>query len=171
MNKSYKILLVFVVAGLILLLFSTKIVLLMTGNALEKKQIDTTITSPDLHYYIDIISPPEGLLKSIFIRGWAFDTKFQADSKRQITMILKSDTFAYEIPTFSESREDVRNAFPDYALTANDLGFGGTFSSIAIQEGKYELFLEVGEVGAETALVKTNKTFIKEGVQFEEVLP
>lgn len=171
MNKSHKFLLAFVFIGIALILSSTKIVLFLTGEKLELKQIEIPALSPDLRYHIDHISIPEGLLKSIFIKGWAFNPEYQAGSKRHVSVVLKSETGAYEIPANMESREDVKAYFTEYNLTANDLGFGCTFSSIAVKKGEYELFLKIWETGGEPKFINTHKTFIKEGVKFEEVLP
>ena len=73
MKKADMILILLLIFGVVLLIFSTKIVLLLTGRNLEKQEIDTTVLSTGFKYNVDQVSEPEGLLKEIFIRGWVFN--------------------------------------------------------------------------------------------------
>ena len=71
MSKRIRIIMAVALTGLALLLFSTRIVLLATGFYLEKKEIDTTIISPDVLFNFDQFGSTGGLLKTYYIRGWA----------------------------------------------------------------------------------------------------
>ena len=153
------------------LFFSTKIILLATGYNLTQTKDTLPNPSTEVKSYIDRVSAPEGLLKVVYYEGWAFHPDFKPDSKRHITVFLKSDGFVYELPTKTYSRTDVVNAFrKEYdSLTANDLGFIGSFSTIAIQDRVYEVVLKVWEENGSVWIKPTGKFFEKSGDNFAPV--
>ena len=169
MSKRSKIIMAVALTGLILLLFSTRIVLLVTGYYLEKKDIDTTDTSADVMFNFDQFASTGGLMKTYYIRGWALHTGYQTNTEKNISIIFKTDNFAYEIKTTKIVRRDVAVHFSELNLEPEGLGFEETFSTIAFQDASYEMFVKVWETGKEALITTTNRHFIKEGSDFKEV--
>lgn len=169
MSKRSRILIVVALTGLVLLLFTTRIVLLATGYYLEKKEIDTTSLSPDVLFNFDQFGSTGGLLKTYYIRGWALNTGYESDTEKNISIIFKADTFGYEIKPSKVVRRDVAVYYSELNLKPEGLGFEDTFSTIAFKDGTYEMFVKVWETGKEALITTTNRHFIKEGSDFKEV--
>lgn len=169
MKKADKLFLLLLLLGFVLLIFSTKIVLLVTGKNLEKKQIDTSDLSLDLKYEVDRIFEPEGLLKEIYIRGWVFNPSYQKNGKRYATIVFKADDFAYEFPAEMDTREDVTRHFSEYGLSQNDLGFNCIFSLIAMEDGVYEMLIKAWEEGGTPEMISTKRFFQVDKATFKEV--
>lgn len=170
MKKADMILILLLIFGVVLLIFSTKIVLLLTGRNLEKQEIDTTVLSTGFKYNVDQVSEPEGLLKEIFIRGWVFNPSYQKSAKRYASVIFSGNDFAYELPTEIGTREDVTKHYSEYGLSQNDLGFNCTFSLIALQDGVYEMLIKAGEEGGTPEIISTNRFFKVEKGTFMEII-
>lgn len=169
MSKRIRIIMAVALTGLALLLFSTRIVLLATGFYLEKKEIDTTIISPDVLFNFDQFGSTGGLLKTYYIRGWALHTGYESDTEKNISIIFKADTFGYEIKPSKIVRRDVAVYYSELNLKPEGLGFEDTFSTIAFKDGTYEMFVKVWETGREASITTTNRHFIKEGNSFKEI--
>jgi len=169
LKKADKIYLLLLIFGLILFAFSTKIVLLVTGRNLDKKQIDISIMSPDIVHTIDQISDPEGLFKEVFVRGWAFNKSYQKSSKRYVTVIFRNEDFSYEILAEMGPRADVTNNLQEYDLSQNDIGFSFTFSIIAMQDGVYEMLIKAWEENGTPEIASTQRFFKVDKVTFTEV--
>ncbi len=169
MSKRIRIIMAVALTGLILLLFSTRIVLLATGHYLEKKEIDTAIISPDVLFNFDQFGSTGGLLKTYYIRGWALNTGYESDTEKNISIIFKADTFGYEIKPSKVVRRDVAVYYSELNLKPEGLGFEDTFSAIAFKDGTYEMFVKVWETGQEASITTTNRHFIKEGSSFKEI--
>lgn len=169
MKKADKILVLFLIIGVVLLIFSTKIVLLITGKNLEKQQIDTSVLSTDFKYNVDQVSEPEGLLKEIFISGWVFNPSYQKSAKRYATIIFRGEDFAYELSADMWTREDVTKQYSEYGLSQNDIGFHCTFSLIAMQDGAYEMLIKAWEEGGTPEIISTNRFFQVNKGTFTEI--
>jgi hypothetical protein len=169
MKKADKILVLFLIFGVVLLIYSTKIVLLLTGRNLEKQEIDTSVLSTGFKYNVDQVSDPEGLMKEVFIRGWIFNPSYQKSAKRYASVIFSGKDFAYELPTEMGTREDVTKHYSEYGLSQNDLGFNCTFSLIALQDGVYEMLIEAWEEGGTPEMISTNRFFQVDKGAFTEI--
>ncbi len=158
-----------IVVWITLFFFSTELVLLVNGYYLNKLQIDVSSQSQDVLFHLETFSSPEGLLKKVYFSGWAFNKNYQPNSERHVSLILKEANFAYEIQTNSSERGDVDVYFSDLDLGEVDLGFGGKFSILAIDDGTYELFIKVWEEGKEPTLKSTNQFFLKKKNAFMQI--
>jgi hypothetical protein len=169
MKTRTKGLIVFILIGLVLLLFSTRIILLLTGHKLSKEQIDTTVLSRDIAFSVDNINKPKGILELVYFNGWAFDKTFPTSLERNISFILKADDYAYEISAKTFSLPNIAEYFADQNVTSEGLGYIGSFSTIALQDGKYELFIKYWDERHTPAIVYTGRFFVKGGGAFEEI--
>lgn len=168
-QKKLFFIIVAVLLWVALFVFSTKIILLLTGNTLEGEKIEFTNLSPDVNFHIDRISSPEGLLKEVVIEGWAFNTNYRDNSERHVSIILKNAEYAYEIPATTYDNNGIANHFTELKITANDLGFNSSFSVLAIPNGTYEVFVKVWETGETPSIVKHYKAYAKHGNEFSEI--
>ena len=152
MKKADKILALFLIIGVVLLIFSTKIVLLITGRSLEKQQIDTSVLSTDFKYNVDQVSEPEGLLKEIFFSGWVFNPSYQKSAKRYATIIFRGEDFAYELSADMWTREDVTKQY----LNMDSPRMTSVFLLFAHcdQDGAYEVLIKAWEEGG-TEIIST----------------
>lgn len=159
------------IIAVVLLLFSTKIALLVSGFNMQKKNADSFVQNQELKYGVDEITSPEGMLKTVRVHGWAFNQAHQLDTEKHITLILKAKRSYYEVSTEMTSRPDVANHFSDLNLNADDLGYIGTFSIIALEDGDYELFVRVWEGKEELSFLSMNRFFNKTEGVFREIEP
>lgn len=149
---------------------STKIILKATGYHLNKQNSVLSKPTPEIMFHFDRVSEPKSLLRIIYFEGWAFHPNYKPDSKRHITVILNSKDYSYELPTETYSRSDVVNHFIEkYTLTANDLGFIGSFSIITIKDNDYELFIKIWEENGPTMVINTGKFYNKSGDSFKSI--
>lgn len=169
MKTRIKGLLVFILIGVVLLLFSTRLILMLTGYKLSKEQIDTTVLAQDIAFSIDNINTPKGLLDLVYFNGWAFDKTFPTSLERNISFILKTDGYAHEIPAKTFSMPNIAEYFEAQNVTSEGLGYTGSFSTIALQDGKYELFIKYWDERNSPAIVFTGRIFVKGGGAFEEI--
>ena len=170
MKTRNKVLIVLLLFGIVLLFSSTKILLTVTGYNLKKQDIDVSMaTEESVNYHIGKFSSPEGIMRIISFEGWALNPGYKTNSRRHVSLILKSEDTAYEVPSTGYSRPDVSTHFSNLKLDPNDLGFTGKFSILALQDGTYELFIKAWEVGKAPFLRSTNKIFVKTGESFEEL--
>lgn len=158
-----------VILAVVLLLFSTKIALMMSGYNMVKKNADFFPQNKEIQLYVDKVISPEGKLKTVQIRGWAFNPSHQLETEKNIALILKAKNFYYIIPTEIVSRPDVEAHFKDIKLKAEDLGFKGTFSMLALDDGDYELFVKVWEGDQEVSYRSTSRFFNKTKGEFTEI--
>lgn len=168
MNKRRNHYILFVILWLVLFIFSTDLILLATGNRLRQVSIDTTVLSPNIRYNIERFSSPEGVLGVVNFEGWALNTTYITDSKKQISLILKSDKHAYELPTEGYKRPDVSEAFKELNLSPEGLGFTGSFSTVAIKPGTYELFIKLWETSKNAEIMSTGKFYRVIGLNLVE---
>ena len=77
-----------VILAVVLILFSTKIALLVSGFNMQKKNADSFVQNQELKFGVDEITSPEGLLKTVRVHGWAFNPAHQLDTEKHITLIL-----------------------------------------------------------------------------------
>ena len=160
-----------VILAVVLVLFSTKIALLVSGYNMPKKNADILPQNQEVKFWVDKITSPEGLLKTVRIHGWAFNPAHRIETEKHITLILKAKNSYYEVPTKIVSRPDVANHFSDLNLNADDLGYIGTFSIIALEDGDYELFVRVWEGKEELSFLSMNRFFNKTEGVFREIEP
>jgi len=167
---KFKYLILFILLGMTLLFLSTKITLIASGYALEKKIcLDAFVLSNDIKFNIERLTDPEGILNIVRFEGWAFNSNYKPDTERHVSLILKSNNIVYELSTIGGSRPDVPKAYMELNLQPHDLGFSGEFSIIAIEDGIYELYIKVWETGEEATLKSTDRYFEISRDQFKEV--
>ena len=169
MKTRVKGLIVFIIFCFILLFFSTPAVLCLTGNTLTKQVIDTEIVSQDVNWSISSISEPKGLMGMVLFNGWAFDKTAPKKVGRQVSLILKSDESAYEIVSEMFDTPDIVVHFKDLDLATEDIGFSGSFSTIPLPDGKYELFIKYSDERERPVIVYTGRYFVKGGRSFEKL--
>lgn len=169
MKPRLKGLIVFILVGLVLLLFSTRLILILTGYSLSKVQIETKNLSQDIAWSIDSINAPAGILDVVYFNGWAFDRTFPSSLERNISFILKTDGYAHEITAKTFSMPNIAEYFEAQNVTSEGLGYTGSFSTIALQDGKYELFIKYWDERNSPAIVFTGRIFVKGGGAFEEI--
>lgn len=169
MKPRLKGLIVFILIGIVLLLFSTRIILLLTGYSLSKVQIETKNFSQDIAWSIDNINAPVGILDLVYFNGWAFDRTFPTSLERNISFILKTDGYAHEIKAKTFSLPNIAEYFEAQNVTSEGLGYTGSFSTIALQDGKYELLIKYWDERNTPAIVYTGRVFVKGGGDFEEI--
>jgi hypothetical protein len=168
-NKKILFVVLAVLLWVALFVFSTKIILFITGNTLKGEQIDTTTLSPDVKYHIDRISSPEGIMKKVTIEGWAFNVNYRDGSERNVSIILKGPEFSFEIPAKTYDSNGIANHFKDLNISPEDLKFDTSFSVLAIPNGKYEIFVKVWETGEAFSMVQHYENYVKLGNEFSVV--
>lgn len=157
-----------VILWLILIFFSTDLILLATGNRLQQVYIDTTVLSPNIRYNIERFSSPEGILGVVNFEGWALNTTYKANSQKKVSFILKNDNHTYELSTVEYKRPDVSEAFKELNLSPEGLGFTGSFSTIAVKNGTYDLFIKLWEIGETAEIMSTGKSYHIGGLNLYE---
>lgn len=165
---AFIVVLVLIVA-IVLGLFSTKIAMIVTGNNLKKTSAETLSQNKDIKFWIDQVNPLGGFLKSVEIKGWAFDPSHRQDSEKHIAILLKAPGFYYETKSEVVGRLDVAKHYKDFTLNAKDLGVRSVFSTIALEDGEYELVLKVWQDNEEASYIATKRFFNKTGSDFIEI--
>ena len=168
MDSRKKWLIVLALVWLLLFFFSTRLTLIATGYNLKKIKNDEFTTSSEIRFDINRFSSPEGLLQKVNFEGWAFNPANQPETGQHASLILKSVDFSYELEADRYRRPDVSRAFPEMNLTPDELGFIGSFSTIAIDTGFYEMFIKLDEADRDPVVISTNKYFQKIGNAFIE---
>lgn len=169
MNRFKKCHVLFVILWFLLFLFATNLILLATGYRLNKESVGISALSPNIRYNLERFSSPTGILRIVNFEGWALSTTYQANSQKNVSLILKTDKHSYELSTVGYERPDVSEVFKEFHLSPNDLGFAGSFSTIAIQNGTYELLIKLWEPNEDPELRSTGRFFQKDGQRFIEV--
>lgn len=172
-NKKCKNLL-FVSSVLFILLFSTKIVLLIPENGYEitRKVSLQTLSNikPDFIYRVEDINLRDDLRSTVEIIGFAYfeDRGVSADKKR-ISIILSSEKFTYVIETKLTDRLDLRADLAEANAKGLTHGFHTIFSPLGLANGTYELYIYCYEDEANAGYIKTDKVFIKQYSEFVEL--
>ena len=170
MNSRQKWIIAFVVLWLLLFFFSTKLVLTAAGYNLEKHTDDIfATTSSDIRFDFNRFSSPEGVLRKVHYEGWALNPSYIPASGWNVSLIFKEDEYFYELKSKAYPRRDVVRAFPELDFPSDDLGFFGSFSTIAIDDGVYELFIKLEEPDSDPIKISTNKFYEKKSNAFFEV--
>lgn len=169
MKKNKWLILIIIAISVVLLLSSTKIVLLLTGYNLEKKKLDNTPLSEDIVFWLEKFSEQKGVLNVISFEGWAINKNYAPDAERNVSLILRAEEYYYELPGDCYKRQDVANHFSELGLNPDGLGFQGSFSTIPIKNGKYELYIKVWESNKEPGLHSMNRYFVKSKNKLTEV--
>lgn len=161
MNKKHKLLIAIVVLWLVLFLFSTKIVLLLSGYYLPSSPSHDIQLSETINFHIERFSEPEGVLGVVRFEGWAFNMQYEPETEKNVSLIFKNENQIYEVKTFGYSRLDVAESYAQYNLTPEGLGFTGSFSIFALKDGTYEVFIKVWEDGKSAEMMFTNRIYSK----------
>ncbi|MDD2522061.1 MAG: hypothetical protein PHW11_04500 [Anaerolineaceae bacterium] len=170
MNPKKKWLIVLVAIWCLLFYFSTWLVLTATGYQLDKNTGDiSATTSSDIRFDFNRFSSPEGILQKVHYEGWALNPFYIPASGWNVSLIFKEDEYFYELKSKAYPRRDVVRAFPELDFPSDDLGFFGSFSTIAIDDGVYELFIKLEEPDSDPIKISTNKFYEKKSNAFFEV--
>ena len=169
MKTRAKGLIIFVLVGIILLIFSTPMVLRFSGNHFATNAIDTDAVPNDVVWSISKFTEPNGMLESVYFEGWAFDKAAPSVAGRHVSLLLKTDKHTYEIVSGNFDLPSLRIHFTDLDLNPEGLRFTGTFSTIGLRDGKYELFLKYWDEREEPVIVSTGRFFVKGRGHFEEL--
>ncbi len=158
-QHTFIVIAIFVLLAVLLLLFSTKIALFISGFHMEKNPADTIAQNNDVKAWVDRFTSPEGIFKAVEVNGWAINPSHSTETEKHITVILKAADYYYEVKTEVYNRPDLVEHFTDLKLDERDLGYKAVFSTLAVEDGEYELFVKLWQGNEEASFISLNRFF------------
>lgn len=158
---------IFVIAFLLLVLFSNKIIYDGFKGKDESvvEEINAISVNGKIRYYIDKIEQSTESMKEIVsIKGWAFIEDIPVDEESRITeLILASDSNYYKINSLMMNRPDVPKGLGILNLNIDKSGFYARFSEYKIKPGIYRVGIYIKNDKDNEAFNWTDVYLKKEG--------
>lgn len=141
MKKRFIIFGVVVLSWIIVMLFSTQLILSVSGRNLKKTSVDLNNNTNTVHFSIDSVKIVENIFKDVRIVGWVFIEDDGINENPEASLFLVSDKNTYQVPLALFDRADVQRALPELKVPKRNIAFLGEFSPIAIENGTYKLYI------------------------------
>lgn len=138
-NRVYYI----IVWGLfiLILLFSNNLITSIKGNNFTKTT-DIFNSSKEVFFSVDEIHFDKDIFGSLIINGWAFCETELDNTNKEIWAVLSNDKNTYKTMIELIERRDVYQVYKGkYKIKNKNHGYFGTFSTIGVKNGIYELGL------------------------------
>lgn len=183
MTNYAKIRIIILLVTIISIVFSTYICILIDAKIHNKfilKKINTfeQYEKDKVFFSSDTISISKDIFNTASIIGWSFVETSQKNDNRYVRFYFISDKYTYCIDTILSWRE-IFMVFKEKKIQGREHGFSTEFSTLAMKDGVYNIYLEnyeneenYGIVNIKKVLVKKNgkvtiEPFIKEAVKKE----
>jgi len=166
MRKHIKILYItFILLFIFYLINATSIIVHIFGNE-QKIYKDTNIPfakKDTVYFTIDRINIFDEILENISFYGWAFCETKQANLDKDVWILLKSEKYCYYVKASIMEREDVYDVFYNSkTIFGKNHGFICEFSSLAMKNGIYKLYIYCKENEENYGSVDTGLMFKKD---------
>ena len=178
--KSKPILIFLGLLLIVWIIFANKIVLLLSDIPdISNYQYKEENSYSDAQWSIDSLDYTGGLFEMFQITGWIWSPGKQDIQQRSVSVILKhtSSSSCYELNMVKDLdsnsatmlfRNDVKVQYPELE-DDRIVGFYGEFSTINLDDGIYEIYLNYKEAENIHGTVKTNRFVKKDGNSLQEV--
>ena len=151
---------------------ATKIIALFANKDIEIRKLDElpSEVNSSIYYWIDETTLSADLLNTISIYGWLVSQPDDAMNEKEVAIIFKSDQEIYEIPAeiFPENNVLAMLKGKGLNISNENIRFGISFSSLAMKQGVYQMFLSSRGNEGELGLVETNIFFERNNMGLEK---
>ena len=151
---------------------ATKIIALFANKDIEIRKLDElpSEVNSSIYYWIDETTLSADLLNTISIYGWLVSQPDDAMNEKEVAIIFKSDQEIYEIPAeiFPENNVLAMLKGKGLNISNENIRFGISFSSLAMKQGVYQMFLRSRGNEGELGLVETNIFFERNNMGLEK---
>lgn len=169
MKKSLLIFSAVILSGIIVTLFSTPLILAVSGRNLKKVSVDLNNDNNTVHFSIDTLKTEENIFKDVSLTGWVFIEDDGINEDPEASLFLVSDKNTYQIPLALYDRGDLQLALPELKVPKQKIAFRGKFSPIAIENGTYQLYIYKKQNTDLLGIRNTCKTFQVSNALFIEL--
>lgn len=164
----------YVVAILLFILYLVRandIILYFDKDSVPQKVVFSEFQSnSEVYVCLDSCENIGGMLEKVYFQGWAFCETDYDNQGKKINLIFKSEDsdLCYKVDCEAQLRNDVYGAFRAEQRIYNGMaGVECQFSTIGIEEGTYQFYVQVIENEYNYGLKDTGYVLCKTGDKFE----
>ena len=153
------------------LAFSNQIIAFCQENTAKKSDLSTfEADSKNTFAAIDVFNSATGLSEKAYLSGWAYCVTKHPNDERETWLIFVSDEQTYAVQSEVTERFDLVDLAEQTFGEEHSifLGMRAEFSTAAMKDGIYTLYVYCRENEFDQGLVKTAEKYVKQGKLFEK---
>lgn len=148
-----------ILSWIIVMFFSTPLILSVSGRNLKITSVDINNDRNTVHFSIDSLRIEKNIFKDVSLTGWVFIEDDGINEDPEASLFLVSDKNTYQVPLALFDRGDIQVALPELKVPKQKVAFSGKFSPIAIENGIYQLYIYKKQNNSLLGIRNTGRSF------------